>query len=412
LEDTIKFAKLAEGRIDLLQLRTNDVDYNHSTGFTPEPIPYLFMTEALKKSKAKIAVVGVNGYHDPNLSEKAVAEGKVDIVGMARAWISNPEYGKLVYEGRKEDIVPCIRCNKCHVTSYSQPKNSGCSVNPTWGIEHRIDSFIKPADRKKKVAIIGGGPAGMKASLVAAERGHDVTLYEKSGRLGGQLNLIDGVKFKWPVQNFRKYLEFQVQQNRKITVQLNTEATKEMLLEEGYDDILAAIGSFPIIPPIPGVDRENVVSAVDVFGKEGSLAQDIVVIGGGEMGVETGLHLAQNNHRVTVVEMKGELAMDSTPIHYRSMLRDAWEAEKNFEYLLNSRCTSISEKAIKYIDKNEEEHEVDCGSVIVAVGMKSRSDEALKLYGSGQKVQLIGDCSSVGNVQKLIRSAYSIASQL
>ncbi len=412
LEDTMKFAKLAEGHIDLLQLRAPDIDYNHATGFIEEPIPYLFMMEAAKKSGANILVVGVNGFHDLDLSDKAIADGKVDIIGMARAWISNPDYGKLAYEGRKEDIVPCIRCNKCHKNSYEEPWNSTCSVNPIWGIEHRIDRLVKPPARKKKVAIVGGGPAGMKAALVAAERGHNVTLYEKSSILGGQLKITDGIKFKWPLRNFKNYLVYQVGKNPNITVRLNTEVTKEVLQKENYDDILVALGAEPIIPPIPGVDGDNVVYAPDVFGREDALAEDIVIIGGGEVGVETGIHLAQKGHKVTVLEMREELAMESAPIHYRKLFRDAWEAQENFDYRVNARCTGISEKGVIYVDKDGAEHEIAAGSVVLAVGMKAKVDEALALYPPGEKIQLIGDCNKVGNVQTLMRSAFSTASQL
>jgi len=157
VEDSIKFAKLAEGHIDMLQLRTNHVDYNHSTGFNAEPIPHLHIFEAVKKSGTKLAIVGINGFHDPDLSEKALAEGKVDIVGMNRAWISNPNYGNLVYEGRREDIVPCIRCNKCHRNSYAEPWTSACSVNPIFGIENRLDKLVKPPVRKKRVAVVAAG---------------------------------------------------------------------------------------------------------------------------------------------------------------------------------------------------------------------------------------------------------------
>ncbi|MFC1902232.1 hypothetical protein ACFLX3_04830, partial [Chloroflexota bacterium] len=123
-------------------------------------------------------------------------------------------------------------------------------------------------------------------------------------------------------------------------------------------------------------------------------------------------HLAQKHHKVTVLEMQEELAMDSTPIHYRSMFRNAWEAQENFDYRLNARCTGISEKVVTYTDKDGAEHEIAAGNVVLAVGMKAKVDEALALYKPGEKIQLIGDCNKVGNVQTLMRSAFSTASQL
>jgi 2,4-dienoyl-CoA reductase-like NADH-dependent reductase (Old Yellow Enzyme family)/thioredoxin reductase len=412
VEDTIKFAKLAEGHIDMLQIRTNDVDYNHSTGFNPDPVPHLGVFEAVTRSRPKVAIVGINGFHDPELAERALAEGKVDIVGLNRAWISNPNYGNLVYEGRREDIVPCIRCNKCHRNSYAEPWTSACSVNPTFGIENRLNMLVKPPVRKKKVAVVGGGPAGMKAALVAAERGHNVTIYEKSEALGGLLKITDGVKFKWPLRNFKNYLIFQVNKNPNITVRLNTEANQKMLQKENYDDILVAAGSTPVIPSIPGANGKTVVAALNVFGREDDLAKEVVVIGGGEIGVETGMHLAQKGHQVTVLEMREDLAMDSTPIHYRSMFRNAWEAQEGFKSMVNVRCTGISPRGVTYLDKTGVEHELAAGSVVLAVGMRARVDEALGLYTPGDKVQLIGDCSKVGNVQTSMRSAFSAASQI
>lgn len=179
LDDTIKYAKMFAGHIDLLQVRAGDIDPSHPTGFNPEHTPYLYMAEAIKKSGANIAVVTIGGYTDLDDCEAAIATGKADFVSMARSWISNPEFGRLAYEGRGEDVVPCLRCNKCHKSSYADPWASVCSVNPVWGFEHKIERMIDAPIRKKKVAVIGGGPAGMEAALIAAGRGHRVTIYEK-----------------------------------------------------------------------------------------------------------------------------------------------------------------------------------------------------------------------------------------
>ncbi len=416
VEDSIEFARLAEGRIDLLQLRAGAIVYQHPTGFSPEPTPNLktvaAVTEGIRRNGTKIAVVAVGGYLDLDASEEVIASGKADLIGMARAWICNREYGRMAYEGRNEDVVPCIRCNKCDGRSGDDPWTSVCSVNPIWGLEHKIERMIEPPTAQKKVAIIGGGPAGMEAALIAAGRGHEVTLYEKSGTLGGLLNTSNNVSFKWPVRNFKNYLVRQIEESN-VKVCLNKEATTKDLEEDNYDAVLVAVGSEPIVPPIPGVEGENVVFASDVYGNEDALADNIVVVGGGEVGVETGMHLAEKGHKVTLLEMLDILAPDmTTALFYRDTFMEALEKQKNLKYFLNARCTGISDKGVTYIGMDGKEHLIAAGSVVIAVGMKSKSDRALEFLEVADRFFMIGDCATVGNIQKVMRSAFSTASML
>jgi pyruvate/2-oxoglutarate dehydrogenase complex dihydrolipoamide dehydrogenase (E3) component len=185
-----------------------------------------------------------------------------------------------------------------------------------------------------------------------------------------------------------------------------------MLIPEEYDAVLAAVGSEPIIPAIPGVDGANVVFAQDVFGNEATLADKVVVIGGGEVGVETGMHLAEKGHQVTVLEMGEMLAPESTPAHYYSSFQDAWERLENFHYILQARCTGISADKVTYVDATGTEQAIEAGSVVMAVGMKPKNDLALGYYGAGDRFFVIGDCNIASNVQKAMRSAFSIASML
>jgi 2,4-dienoyl-CoA reductase-like NADH-dependent reductase (Old Yellow Enzyme family)/thioredoxin reductase len=413
LQDAIEYAKLFAGHIDILQLRGPFIDPSNLYAFIPEsdPTPTLSYAEAIKKSGAKIAVLPIGGFSNPDWGEEAIASGKADFIGMTRAWTSNPNFGTLVYEGRTEDIVPCIRCNKCHSDSYAEPWAPHCSVNPTYALEHKIDRMILPPIRRKKVAVVGGGLAGMKAALVAAERGHDVTLYEKSGALGGLLRTASSASFKWPLRRFMEYMYRQINKST-VKVLFNTEATPGMLKKEKYDAILVAVGSETIVPDIPGVKGKNVVFAPDVYGKEDALGKNVVVIGGGEVGVETGLHLAEKGHKVTVVEMLNMLASDAPPVHYYAVLMDYWEKEKNFSFVVNARCNGIKADKVTYLDGYGVEHEIKADSVVIAVGMKAKGDLAMNFYGVGDRLYMIGDCDKAGNVQKVMRSAFSTASML
>jgi 2,4-dienoyl-CoA reductase-like NADH-dependent reductase (Old Yellow Enzyme family)/thioredoxin reductase len=411
IEDTVEFARLAEGRIDLLQLRSADIDPQHPTGFNPERTPFLYMAEAVKQSGARVATVAIAGFQDLDNCEEVIASGKTDLIAMARAFICDPDFGRKAYEGRGEEVVPCIRCNKCLVRSNADPYVNVCSVNPSWGLWHLMDRMIDPPAKKMKIAIVGGGPAGMEAALVAAGRGHNVTLYEKSSVLGGQLNHADYVSFKWPLRNFKNYLVRQIEKS-DVKVLLNTETTPEMLNKKNYDAVLAAVGSEPIVPRIPGVDGRNVVFAIDVYGKEDSMEDDIMIIGGGEVGVETGIYLADKGHKVILLEMLDRLAPDTPPLHYYSMFVEECNKRKNLRYILNARCTEIAKDKVAYADADGAKHEIKAGSVVIAAGMKPRIDHSMEFSGAGNLFYVIGDCNKVGSVQKAMRSAFSIASMI
>lgn len=414
VEDVIEFAKMAEGRVDILHLRHGETDPQHPLGFTstPEnPTPLLDEIGRVKQSGTKIVIGASAGFTRAEYGERALAEGKADLICMARSWIFDPEFGKKVYEDRGEDIVPCIRCNKCHVSNKTDMFRSVCSVNPKLGFEDKLERMIDEPVTVKKVAIVGGGPAGMQAAVTAAQRGHSVTLYEKEAVLGGQLNQADQPSFKWPLRQYKEYMINQVYKHG-VTVCLNTAVTREMLSAENYDAVLVAIGAVPTAPPIPGIDGDNCFFANGIYGREQLLGKKVAIIGGGDIGTETGMHLAEKGYDATVIEMLPELLMDAPAAHYKQMVKDAWMAMPNFHSVCNARCTKIDSTGVYYVDKDGSEGKVEADSVIISAGARALSDEAMELFGAARYTYAIGDCDKAGNLQKATRSAFAIASTL
>lgn len=410
IDEGIEFLKLAQKYVDIVQVRSADGDYNHPIPFELNPTPFLELTEKIKKANLDFVVSNVGGWFYPEMAEKAIAEGKLDMVAMARAWISNPNYGDLLYEDRADDLVPCLRCNKCHGRGKNDIMTTCCSVNPKFGFEV-VDKFLqKEPGKSKQIAVIGGGPGGMRTALYLADRGHKVTIYEKEDKLGGAIKHADYIPFKWTLKDYKNYLIRQVKK-KGIHVVLNTTATPEMV-EDRYDAVIAAVGAQPVIPPIPGAKGENVTVATDAIMHSEKIGQNVVVIGGGEVGVETGMFLAQQGKNVTVIEMRDQLAADTTVMHYRSMFTDAWEAIPTFHYVLNATAKEIAADHVTYTDKDGVDHDLPAESVILSVGMRSKTDEALSFYGTNPGFYMVGDCRKPGTIQTTNRSAYVTASNI
>ena len=412
-EDTVSFAKAAEGIVDILQIRGGNITPVHPTGFNScesEPVT-LHVAKKVKESGAKLVVAAAGGYGNPRYNERFIAEGMLDMVAIGRQFICDSNYGKKIYEDRPEDIVPCQRCAKCHVPYEKGPWIFVCSGNPTMGIADRLDKMVSPAVCPKKVAVVGGGIAGMEATLEASRRGHRVTLYEKSSQLGGQLLHADYPEFKWPLRNFKDYMIRQVLK-ANITLKLGTEATPAVIAAEGYDAVIVAIGAEPKNLSIPGADSKKVIMPIAVYGHEEELGKNIVVVGGGEIGAETGLYLAECGHHVTLLTRQDRVAPDATCTHYREMFEERWLREKNFHFLTNVQIESVTDTGVIYRDKAGALCELPADNVVISGGRAADTEFALSFYGSANDFFLVGDCKTPGNVQKCMRMAYAAATRL
>ena len=404
LEEGIEFLRMAEPYVDIVQVRAAEADPNHPIPFELQKTPFLDLAAAVKQAGLDMLVSNVGGFFDPADADRAIAEGKLDLVAMARSWISNPNYGELVQEGRSEDIIPCLRCNKCHGRGRHDVMTTVCSVNPQFGFE-AVDRHLYSAPAGvKSIAVIGGGPGGMRASMYLADRGHKVTLFEATDQLGGAIKHADYIPFKWTLKDYKNFLIAQVSK-RDIRVVMNTRVTPDMI-EGQYDVVIAALGAEPVVPQIPGADGANVTVATEAIMHADQIGRNVVIIGGGEVGVETGMFLAQQGREVTVVEMRDELAADTTFMHYRSMFQAAWEAIPSFHYVLNATAKEITSDHVTYTDA-QGEHQLPADSVVLSVGMRAKSGEALSFFGAGKQFYLVGDCKKPGTIQTTNRNVYA-----
>ncbi|MBQ9269493.1 MAG: FAD-dependent oxidoreductase [Oscillospiraceae bacterium] len=401
IEDACRMAKAIEGHVDLMQVHAPTEWQAHPMSFEKH-LPNLWMAEEIKKSGAKIPVVTIGGYQDLDEIEEVLRSGKADAVSMARGWLADPNLGRKAQAGQGKEVVPCVKCMRCHDSACIEGTTFVCTVNPLMGVEHNLLEKPGAAAERKSVAVVGGGPAGMAAALELRRRGHSVTLFEASDRLGGQLNFADYADFKSALAKFKAYLIRQVEAS-DIAVRLSTPATKQILLSGGFDAVFAAVGAEPV--RLPGM--ETAVLAPEVFREADELGHRVTVIGGGQVGCEAALFLSRRGHKVTVLEIQEKILADASP-SYRNRLTRNLSGEAELAVITGARCTSAGEMTA-YTCSDGTDGVIPTDSVVLAAGMRPNLDAALSLWDAGYEFRLIGDCMQTGNVQKAVRSAFAAA---
>ena len=412
-DDCVAFLEMVQDKIDIAHISagsffTDTEHIMHPNNFLL-PGHNTYLAEYVKKSgKIHIPILTLGAYQQPKDIEAALAAGKADIVAMARGTIADAALVNKSRKGKEDEIIPCIKCFHCLEYSKPSTKAFACSVNPTVGRENQLKDLIPETTTPKKVVIIGGGPSGMEAAIIAAKRGHDVTIFEKADRLGGKLVFSEQVSFKYDLAKFMNY-QINLVKKLGIKVVLNTEATPELIEAQKADWVLAAVGANAFVPPIPGTDGPNVMIAEECYKHIDEIGERVVLIGGGEVGCETALALAEKGKKVSIIEMLPELCPETFHLTRGVMLG---KMEKCVDMYTGARCTGITTEGVSFVDKDGNEQFVPCDVVVMSSGMRPRQDLAESFRMTAPDFMPIGDCVIAKNVRTATRMAFDAATRI
>jgi NADPH-dependent 2,4-dienoyl-CoA reductase/sulfur reductase-like enzyme len=359
-----------------------------------QPGCFISLAEGIKRV-VKVPVIAVGKIHDPFLAEETIRQGKADLIAIGRALITDPELPNKIAKGKINEIRKCISCNQgCldreHniILPIAQPESNVhllCLQNANIGQEYMRINRVKHAN---KVLVIGGGPAGMAAACAATLYGHEVLLYEESQRLGGQLNLAavppQKQAFKDIIANFSNELE-----RLGVKTVLGTKVTASLVKNLAPDVILLATGALPIVPQIPGINRDNVISAWDILQGRRETGNKILIIGGGQVGCEVATYLGDKGRQVTVVELLNQFATNMGRVSRWYLLHKLMQAR--VEMRKNVMVTEIREKDIILETNGKKECLGGFDTVVFAVGSQPRNELEGEIKALVSEVHIIGD---------------------
>ena len=407
---TIKDSKLIATKLEEAGVAAISV----SAGETSSQCEYLVPPRAVERGcnvplafeiKKSVGVpVSVAGRIDnPLLAGKIIADGKADLIEMARPLLADPELPTKAKEGRQNEIRKCIACIRCE-DRLNVGLRVECTVNPLAGREWRFG--LKPTKKVKRILVVGGGPGGMEAARVAKLRGHDVILCEKDKQLGGQVRLSSHVPYKQELLDFINYYEA-VLDKLGAKVECGKEVTPDVVDGIEPDVVIAATGAIPIVPRIPGVNRESVVTANEVLARNVRVGKEVVIIGGGLVGCETADFLAQEGKTVTIIEMLKDLGMFLDKIRgWNEKLLLQRLSEKSVKILIKTKAEEINEEGVK-VRRNEKTEQIYADTVVLAVGARSNR-EFINRIEQKENVVEIGDCMKPRKLHDAVREGFMV----
>ena len=362
---------------------------------------------AAVKEAVKIPVIGVGKLGLPELAEKVIAEGKADLVAIGKALLTDPFWVKKVEEGNAERIRPCIGCHDGCMGRVTKGKPLSCAVNPATGRERFYR--LERAERPRKVLVIGAGPAGLEAARVASLRGHRVVLYEKANALGGHLLEASVPDFK---KDLARLLDWYKKELEDLNLEIKTgfEVSAAVVKKENPQVTILAAGSTPIVPDIPGMEKEMVSTAIDLLLRKKKAGEKVLVLGGGLIGCETALWLAREGKKVTIVELLHDLLIAGIPVQHmnRLMLLDMLKFYK-VNVFTNTSLSEVTQEGAIVMDREFGRRNLPADTVVIAAGLKPEQELYHALQGQTPNLFLIGDSRKAQNIMNSIWDAYEVA---
>ena len=410
--DAVQFAQwLVEDGVDMLHVAQANHTGNMADTIPPMGVqPYGFFVKIAGdiKKAVNVPVSAVGRIVDAEMAERVIESGMADIVAMGRPLLADPDWGTKIAAGKACDIRRCISCNKGCTDAIQNRQFLSCVLNAENGYENTRS--IQPAAQKKKIAVLGGGPAGLEAARVAALRGHDVTLFEKTTTLGGQLNIACVPPRKEEMRRAAQDLIHAVC-NAGVHLCMGQTRTAEQLKDAGFEAVINAVGAHSAAPRIPGIDSVNVADAWKVLAGEQQVYGTVAVIGGGMVGCETAEYLAARGCKVSVIEMMDKIAAgESTTIlptlleNYKTYGVEQYPSHKVKEFRMD---------AVVCENKDGAEATIPCDYIVLAMGARSNEFDAAALEAASIPVYSIGDAAGkAADISNAIRTGYDTACQL